>query len=599
MNDQPGAQERSPDGAEMAREMADIARRTQRLVADFVARQSALGPIGNVDPLNISSAFLEMTRQMMMNPAALVEAQFALWQDHIKLWRSTSQRMLGQGAESAIEPDQGDRRFSHPDWEEIEIFNFMKQSYLLTARWVQSLVGNVEGLDEKSARKVAFYTRQFVDALSPSNFVLTNPEVLRTTIETHGENLVRGTKNLLDDLERGRGMLSIRMTDDTSFEVGGNVANTPGKIIYQNELMQLIQYAPLTETVYTRPLLIIPPWINKYYVLDLGAEKSFVRWAAERGHTVFVISWVNPDETLAEKTFDDYLLEGPIAAMDAIERAIGATEFNLIGYCIGGTLLACLLAYMTAKGDRRVKSATYLAALVDFSDAGELGVFVDEEQLAEVERRMGERGFLEGHEMATTFNLLRANDLIWSFVVNNYLLGKDPFPFDLLYWNADSTRMPAAMHAFYLRNMYLENTLVRPGALEIAGTTIDMHDVTVPSFWLATREDHIAPWKSVYASMRLFSGPMRFALASSGHIAGVVNPPDKRKYGYASNALAPKNADAWLKGASERSGSWWPEWANWVRRRAGKRNRPAPVPGAGGLPAIEDAPGAYIKVKSN
>ena len=599
MIDQPGAEQRVPEGAELTHEMADIARRAQRLVADFVARQSVLGPIGNVDPLNVSSAFIEMTRQMMMDPAALVEAQFELWQDYIKLWRSSSQRVLGQDAEFAVEPGEGDRRFSHPDWEEVEVFNFMKQSYLLTARWVQSLVANVEGLDEKTAQKVAFYTRQFIDALSPSNFALTNPEVLRTTIETHGENLVRGAKNLLDDLERGRGMLSIRMTDDTAFEVGGNVANTPGKVIYQNELMQLIQYAPLTETVYERPLLIIPPWINKYYVLDLGAEKSFIRWAAERGHTVFVISWVNPDETLAGKTFDDYLLEGPIDAMDAIERAIGATEFNLVGYCIGGTLLACLLAYMTAKGDRRVKSATYLAALVDFSDPGELGVFIDEEQLAEVERRMGERGFLDGREMATTFNLLRANDLIWSFVVNNYLLGKDPFPFDLLYWNSDSTRMPAIMHAFYLRTMYLENALAKPGALKIAGAPMDMRGVTVPSFWLATREDHIAPWKSVYASMGLFSGPKRFALASSGHIAGVVNPPDKHKYAYASDARTPRNADAWLKGASERPGSWWPEWANWVRRRAGKRTKPAPVPGAGGLPTIEDAPGAYVKVKSD
>ena len=463
---------------------------------------------------------------------------------------------------------------------------------------MQSTVGEIEGMDDKTARKVDFYTRQFVDAMAPSNFIMTNPEVLRATLESGGENLVRGLENLLEDLERGKGRLAIKMTDTEAFELGRNIAVTPGKVVFQNNLLQLIQYTPTTETVYKRPLLIIPPWINKYYILDLREKNSFIRWATAEGFTVFIISWVNPDEKLANKTFEDYMVEGPLAALDAIEKATGEAEVNVIGYCLGGTLLACALAYMATKDDARIKSATFLAAMTEFSEAGELGVFIDEEQLTALEAKMNRRGYLEGAEMANTFNMLRANDLIWSFVVNNYLLGKEPFPFDLLYWNADSTRMPAAMHSFYLRKMYQENLLAQPGGIELKGVPIDLRRIKTPAFLLSTKEDHIAPWKSTYAATQLFSGPTRFVLAASGHIAGVVNPPEGGKYSHWVNSKNPTSPDDWLAAAKELPGSWWPEWAKWVAKFAGPKVA-ARVPGDGKLKVIEDAPGSYVKVQKH
>ena len=413
--------------------------------------------------------------------------------------------------------------------------------------------------------------------MAPSNFVLTNPEVLRATIDSGGENLVNGLKHVLEDLERGKGRLMIKMTDLDAFEVGGNIAVTPGKVVFQNDLMQLIQYVPTTEKVQRRPLLIIPPWINKYYILDLRPDNSFVKWAASQGHTVFVISWVNPDERLAQKTFEDYMLEGPLAALDAMEQATGEREANVIGYCLGGTLLASTLAYMAVKGDDRFKSATYFVTMTDFAEAGELSVFIDEEQLGALEERMNEHGYLEGSDMATTFNMLRANDLIWSFVVNNYLLGKEPFPFDLLYWNSDSTRMPAAMHAYYLRNMYQENKLIEPGALELAGVPIDLRKIKTPAFLLSTKEDHIAPWKSTYAATQIYHGPVKFVLSASGHIAGVINPPGKAKYGHWENAKLPKSPDDWLAAAKYVDGSWWPTWEKWVEQICRRRGRCAPA----------------------
>ena len=433
--------------------------------------------------------------------------------------------------------------------------------------------------------------------MAPSNFVLTNPEVLRTTIESGGENLVNGLKHMLEDLERGKGRLMIKMTDMEAFEVGRNIAVTPGKVIFQNDLHQLIQYDPTTPEVKRRPLLVIPPWINKYYILDLRPTNSFVRWAVSQGHTVFVVSWVNPDEHLAQKRFDDYMIEGPLAALDAIELATGESEANVIGYCLGGTLLAATLAYMAAKGDKRFTSATFFASMVDFNEAGELAVFIDEEQLASLEERMRKHGYLEGSEMATTFNMLRANDLIWSFVVNNYLLGKEPFPFDLLYWNSDSTRMPATMHSFYLRTMYQENKLVEAGGITLDGVPIDLRKIRTPSFILSTREDHIAPWKSTYTATQLYKGPVKFVLAASGHIAGVVNPPDQRKYGHCDNAKLPKKPEDWLASATFHDGSWWPTWEKWVARHGGGMV-PARKPGDGRLEPIEDAPGSYVKVKS-
>ena len=431
----------------------------------------------------------------------------------------------------ALEKTVSDRRFKHPGWSEIAVFDYIKQSYLITAESILSAVRGVEGLDEQTAHKVDFYTRQFVDAIAPSNFVATNPEVLKATVETGGENLLNGLSHLLEDIDASRGTLSITMTDTEAFRLGENIAATPGKVIFQNEMMQLIQYAAVTEEVRRVPLLIVPPWINKFYVLDLRPQNSFIRWAVAQGHTVFVISWVNPDERLASKSFEDYMLEGPLAALDVIETVTGERQANLIGYCLGGTLLAATLAYLAAKGETRAVSATYFVTLVDFSDVGDMAVFIDEEQLNELEARMRERGYLEAHDMAMSFNMLRANDLIWSFVLNNYLLGKEPMPFDLLYWNADATRMPAAMHSFYLRNMYHENRLAVPGGITLAGVPIDLRKIEVPSFLLSTREDHIAPWRTTYAGTQLYSGPVKFVLAASGHIAGVMSPPGS-KYGH-------------------------------------------------------------------
>ncbi|MXP65749.1 class I poly(R)-hydroxyalkanoic acid synthase [Roseomonas sp. M0104] len=593
---------RLPDPNLVSRTMADVAERGQRIVADFLKRQAQTGPDGSpagADPMQIGTAFMDMAARLMANPARLVEAQLGFWQDYLTLWQNTARRMWGdEEVKPVIAEDPKDRRFKDDSWRENEVFDFIKQSYLLSARYFTNVARAAEDLDPKTAQKVDFYTRQFVDAMSPSNFLMTNPEVLRKTAETGGENLLRGLQNLLSDLERGKGKLRIRMTDETKFRIGENIAVTPGKVVYQNALMQLIQYAPATEKVLKRPLLIIPPWINKFYILDLRPKNSFIRWAVAQGHTVFVVSWVNPDETLAQKSFEDYMLEGPYAALDAIQKATGEKGVNVIGYCLGGTLLACTLAHMAAKRDTRVKSATFFTTMVDFAEAGELSVFIDEEQLRSLEERMQRRGYLEGHEMATTFNMLRANDLIWSFVVQNYLLGQEPFPFDLLYWNDDSTRMPAAMHSFYLRRMYQQNDLVKPGAVTLAGVPLDVRKIKVPSYFLSTREDHIAPWKSTYRATQLFQGPVRFVLAASGHIAGVANPPDSGKYSHWVSEEAPPEAEAWFAGATEMAGSWWPDWHRWVSG-LDRTLVPARQPGSAALPAIEDAPGSYVRVMAS
>ncbi len=592
------AAESAPRTEEMVAIMSEIAAKSRALVEEFLARQNLLEPPNAaVNPAPIGQAFLDFVQKLMTNPLDLAQAQFELWQDYLRLWQATTQRLMGQEVEPVIVPERGDRRFKDPAWSDNVLFDFVKQSYLLASRFLTQTVAETQGLDPKTRQKVEFYTRQFVDALAPTNFVVTNPEVLKATIETRGENLLRGLKNMLEDLERGRGRLAIKMTDYEAFEVGRNIATTPGKVVYQNELMQLIQYEPSTAEVYKKPLLITPPWINKYYILDLQPQNSFIKFCVDQGFTTFVISWVNPDERLAHKSFENYLLEGPVAAMDAIRAATGEKELTTIGYCLGGTLTACTLAWLEAKKDRRVSAVTFFTTLVDFREPGELGVFIDEEQLATLEEAMARRGYLDGAEMATTFNLLRANDLIWSFVVNNYLLGKEPFPFDLLYWNSDSTRMPAAMHSYYLRKFYHENKLIEPGALVMAGVPIDLRTIRTPAYIVATREDHIAPWKSCYAATQIYSGEKRFVLAGSGHIAGIVNPPASGKYGYWINDALPPDPEAWLAGATQHKGSWWPDWAAWNAARSGPLV-PARRPGEGKLPVIEDAPGSYVKVRA-
>ena len=592
MSQDPPPAFRLPDPTVLGRTMTDVAERSGRIVQDFLRRQSQDGV--SADQMHIGRAFLDMTAKLMSNPARLVQAQLGFWQDYLTLWQNTARRMMGAQHEPVIEAAAGDRRFRDADWRDNEVFDFIKQSYLLSARFVQDVVTQVDGLDPATAQKVDFYSRQFVDAMSPTNFLLTNPEVLRRTAETGGENLLRGLSNLLGDLERGRGQLRIRMSDQDAFTVGGNLAATPGKVVFQNRLIQLIQYTPTTATVFQRPLLIVPPWINKFYILDLKPKNSFVRWAVEQGHTVFIISWVNPDEALAMVGFEQYMTEGLFAALDAIEHVTGERAVNAIGYCLGGTLLACTLAVMAARGDERITSATYFVTLLDFAEAGEIKVFIDEEQLAALEDKMNKRGYLEGNDMSITFNMLRANDLIWSFVVSNYLMGNDPFPFDLLYWNSDSTRMPAAMHSFYLRQMYRENKLREPGGITLDGTPVDLSKVTVPSYSLATREDHIAPWKAAYAGAKLLGGNKRFVLAASGHIAGVVNPPDGGKYSHWVNADRLDTPDDWSASATEIAGSWWPDWQRWISGLARTRV-PARIPLQD---AIEDAPGSYVQVQA-
>jgi polyhydroxyalkanoate synthase len=576
---------------------AEIARQSSAEVSEFMQRQLPAGGLLMADELGVAKAFLDLSRHMMQDPCKLAQAQIRLWYDYMALLQATMLRAYGQPSEPVVVPAPTDKRFRHDDWQEHFLFDFVKQSYLIAARHLHGIVGSVEGLDEKTKKKVDFFTRQYIDAIAPTNFVLTNPEVLRETVDSGGKNLVKGLTRLLEDIERGNGQsIRIRMTDPDAFRLGENIANTRGKVVYQNELMQLLQYDPTTERVLRKPLLIVPPWINKFYILDLREKNSFIKWAVDQGHTVFVISWVNPDAELAHKNFEDYLLEGPIDALEQIRKATGELDVNALGYCLGGTLLASTLGYLAATGEPRITSATFFTTMIDFSEPGELEVFLDDRSIHALERKMKQRGYLEGHEMAGTFNMMRANDLIWSFVINNYLLGKDPFPFDLLHWNSDSTRLPAAMHSFYLRNCYQRNLLKEPGGVGMAGVPIDLGRVQTPSYFLSAIEDHIAPWKSTYKGARLFTGPVRFVLGGSGHIAGVINPPAAKKYGYWTNPTLVADPDAWLGEATQHPGSWWPDWQKWVAAFAGGKV-PARIPGSGALKVLEEAPGSYVKAR--
>jgi polyhydroxyalkanoate synthase len=531
----------------------------------------------------------------LSDPGRAIDLETNLGKTYLDLWANAAKRMAGAAAAPIVTLDPKDKRFADPAWSSNPFFDFLKQAYLLSAQWADRLVNDAKDLDPGTRRKAEFYVQQIANAVSPSNFVLTNPELLRETFDCNAENLVRGMRMLAEDIEAGGGDLKIRQTDVSAFELGRNIAATPGKVIFQNDVMQLIQYAPSTPKVLARPVLIVPPWINKYYILDLAPEKSFIKWCVDQGLTVFCISWVNPDARLAAKSFADYMREGPLAALDAIKQAAGEDPVHAVGYCVGGTLLAVALAYLAAKGDEGVGSATLLTSHVDFTHAGDLKVFIDEEQLVALERCMAERGYLDGRKMSTVFNLLRANDLIWPYVISNYLKGKAPRPFDLLHWNSDSTHLPAANHSFYLRNCYLENKLSK-GEMMIAGTRIDLGKVEIPIYNLATREDHIVPARSVLLGSKFFGGPVRFVLAGSGHIAGVINPPGKRKYQYWTGPKpSDDDLDAWLAKAEEQPGSWWPDWLDWLKQHA-----PAEVdarqPGDGLLKAIEDAPGSYVKV---
>ncbi len=550
-----------------------------------------------LDPLNMGDVYNELMTQMSQNPHKVMQANLEFWQQGLELYQNAVQSMLTQQPMSpVVSEDKGDRRFKHEGWQQ-PAFDLIKQSYLLMSQHIRRLVTETEGLDDKTAQRADFFTRLYLDALSPTNFMATNPQVLEKVSETKGMSLVHGLKNMIDDLERGEGKLQISMTDYEAFELGKNVATTPGKVVFENRMFQLLQYQPTTESVHTTPLLIVPPWINKYYILDLQQKNSLIHWLVEQGHTVFVVSWVNPDASYAEVGFDEYVVEGVLTAIDQIEQATGEKDINAIGYCIGGTLLATTLAYMAAHEDKRVKSATFFTTMLDFSEPGELGMFIDDDQLDSLDEQMERDGFLDGSAMSGTFNLLRANDLIWSFYINNYLLGNDPRPFDLLYWNSDSTRMPAKMHKWYLRNLYLHNNLVKPGQLVIADTPIDLSDVKTPTLFVSTVDDHIAPWKSTWMGAQRFSGPVKFILGGSGHIAGIVNPPAANKYGYRETTTKlPKDAQAWADKAKQHEGSWWPAWEKWVSKYNGEAIK-ARQPGDHKLAVIEDAPGRYVKTK--
>ncbi len=570
-----------------------IVRASNALARELGARPPLLDN-GLVDMSSVGKSFAQFAARAVTQPQRWVTGPLSLARDATRLGSGTLRAALGRGPLEVSQPERNDRRFRDPAWSENLYFNIVKQAYLLIARWITAQTSEVQGLDPRQRQQIDFYLRQYVDAMAPTNFALTNPTVLRATVDTGGRNLLEGMANLLEDMVRGHGRLQVRMTDMSAFSVGDNVANAPGKVVYQNELMQLIQYSPTTEQVHQRPLLVIPPWINKYYILDLGEEKSFVRYWVNNGFTVFMVSWVNPDESLASKSFEDYMLEGPLTALDAIERATGERDINAIGYCIGGTLLAATLAYMSAKGDDRIRAATFFVSLIDFSDVGDISAFIDEDMLESIDSAMGRAGYLDGTHMATAFNMLRANDLIWSFFVNNYLLGKAPPTFDLLYWNSDSTRMPAAMHSFYLRNMYLENRLREPGGIELAGVPIDVSKVKVPAYFASAVEDHIAPWTSVYRGAQVLGGSSRFVLGQSGHIAGIVKPPSAGKYGYWTHRGRPKEPQSWLESATYHEGSWWNDWLRWINRHAGPKVA-ARVPGDGDLEVIEDAPGSYVR----
>lgn len=578
------------DPVAFSHQLTEILDRLQPLVKEYQEKQVAEIP----DPLNIQPAILRFYENALKNPKDLIDLQMEYFQNMCLLWQETGKKFLGEQSEEIIKPESNDRRFKDPLWNENAAFDFMKQSYLLTSQLLQKTVRNTQGLEKHEKAKLDFFTRQFIDSIAPTNFALTNPEVLKETINSNGQNLIKGMENLVADLERGQGELQIKKTNYDAFEVGKNLAVTPGKVVFQNDLMQLIQYSPTTEKTFEIPLLIVPPWINKYYILDMRPDNSFVKWAVDQGYTVFVISWVNPDAKLATKNFFSYINEGLFAALDKIDAITGQTKTNVVGYCIGGTLLASALAYMAAHNMDRIASATFLTTLIDFADSGDLQVFIDDAQLDMLDKKMSEKGFLEGSELRNTFSLLRANDLIWSYVVNNYMLGKEPFQFDLLYWNDDSTNMPAAMHSFYLRNMYKNNLLCRPNGIKLDNTPIDIHKINIPSYFLSTKEDHIAPWKATFAGMNYLGGDKTFVLSASGHVAGVVNAPAAKKYHYWTNdnSKEANEPDTWFSHAKQNEGSWWPNWSKWLQKSSGKEI-PARVPEH----AIENAPGSYVKKK--
>ncbi len=595
----PPAEYTVADPAKFAANMAAVFEHAAAIARKVAERPELAQAETQATPIDqVTKTLGAVAQAYMADPQKLMDAQMKLWGNYTQIWQNSWARVLGEKPpEPVAAPARTDKRFKDKDWQEHAVFDFLKQLYLVSTNWAQDLVKNAEGLDDHTRLKARFYVEQIANALSPSNFAFTNPEVLRTTLASNGANLIEGMKHLEADLKAGGGHLRIKQSDTTAFEIGRNIAMTPGKVVFRNESFELIQYEPTTPEAHQIPLLIIPPWINKFYILDLNPKKSFVRWAVEQGLTVFVVSWVNADERQGRKSFSDYMREGFLAAVQAAQDATGAEKVNVIGYCVGGTLTAASMGYMAARGDVRINSATFFTTQVDFEKAGDLLVYVDEEQVKWIEDRMADKGYLPGNRMADAFNLLRSNDLIWSYVVNNYMLGKDPLPFDLLYWNSDSTRMPAGVHSFYLRECYMHNKLSQ-GKMVLDNVPIDLKKVKAPIYNLAAREDHIAPLASVFRVARYMGGETRLVVSGSGHVAGVVNPPEAGKYQYWTNPKKAATVEEWLEGATEHPGSWWPDWLAWISKRSGKKIA-APRPGSGKLEIIEDAPGSYVRVRAD
>jgi len=586
-----------------------LGKTANRLVSTFEEKvregqqhlEKLLGDSGVMDHAKISTvsemsdAYRAMAKDLLLNPWRFVGAEMDLVRKHAALGSYTFSRLTGLEKEPVAPADIDDRRFNAEEWHKHLPFDVLHQAYLINSHAFLDWVENMQGIPPAGQEQMLFYARQLTSALAPSNFLATNPEALKITWERKGMNLVDGGRQFIDDFRQNPKLFNVGMTDRSAFEVGKNLATTPGKVVFQNELIQLIQYTPTTETVSKRPLLIVPPWINKFYILDLTPRNSFIQWLVDQGQTVFIISWRNPGPALRDKGWDDYMLEGPLAAMDAVTAATGEEQMNLLGYCIGGTLLGSTLAWLKKKGRDPAVSATYLTSLLDFSDPGGIGVFINEHSIRGIERMLDKKGYLDGRAMAFTFNLLRENELFWSFWTNSYLKGQKPSAFDLLYWNTDGTNLPAKMHSFYLREMYLNNRLVEPDSLTFAGESINLAEIEVPSFFLSARQDHIAKWKSTYKGALVHGGDVHFVLSGSGHIAGVINPPYKEKYGYWTNEAMNPDPDEWLESAEEHAGSWWPHWLEWIQQYAGEQVA-ARVPGDGKLAALEDAPGSYVRV---
>ncbi|WED43218.1 PHA/PHB synthase family protein [Legionella cardiaca] len=579
--------------------MHSVAMKSLQLI-DGIKHQPAQLPSLIKQFMDLTVDFQALLTIILKNPEQVWQMQIAYWQDAMGLVQDQFNHWL-EGKAMPID----DRRFSGDEWVNNPFFNLLSQHYLLASEHLNSLFAHLDYGDKQLAKRVQFFTRQYLDALSPANFLHTNPQLMAETIQSHGKNLLRGLQNLLTDLETGSSRLIIKMTDTDAFKIGENIATTPGKVIYRNDMMELIQYTPQTDKVNTIPLLIVPPWINKYYILDLSPHNSLIGWLVQQGITVFVISWVNPDASYAEKGLYDYLNEGPLTAIQTIKKQLKVEQVNILGFCIGGTLNACMLAYLKALKENPIRSATFLASMIDFSEPGDIAVFIDEQQILRIEEEMHAKGFLDGRFMASTFNSLRANDLVWSFFIKNYLQGKDPVPFDILYWNADATNMPAKMHSQYLRWMYLHNNLIKPGKIHLNQVPLDVTKIDVPTFFVSTQKDHIAPWQTTYLGFQIMKGKKRFLLGGSGHIAGIVNPPSSEKYGYYHNTSTNQTAEEWLADAVHHPGSWWPEWLNWLKKESGRLIN---APNFKSLPfkPLLDAPGSYVhtthktaKVKKN